>query len=277
MSHTQGTVTYLSTSASTRLSRASLVSLITCVRRRLSLKGHTRMSHVTHIFQLDMSLHTCAKCRSSLIKGHIRMSHVKHICEWVVLLHMCARCIFSFEGKGQYWISHVTCISRLSWKGHLQMNRVTRILEWVVSLHTCLKCRSSLRGHTGMSHVTLSWKRHERMNRVTHMNELYRYTRPQSAEHPSKVTYEWVILHIRMSNVAHYILLQSRDYPSWACMCGGVCICVCVFVCVCIYITSWLCRYITFERNIYNVCNMCTYRDIIHSRLWSQDQYAYTS
>jgi len=194
MSHTQGTVTYSSTSASTRLSRASLVSLITCARRRLSLKGHTRMSHVTHIFQWDMSLHTCAKFRSSLIKGHIRMSHVKHICEWVVLLHMCARCIFSFEGKGQYWISHVTCISRLSWKGHLQMNRVTSILEWVAT-HVC--------------EVQIILKR-------AHRNESRHVVVKTSRTNESCHTHEWIISlntsakcqasfkgHIRMGRLAY--------------------------------------------------------------------------
>jgi len=111
MSHTQVTVTYSSTFASIPQSRASSVSPITCVRRRLSLKGHIRMSHVTHVSRLYEWV----------------MSHTQHTATHCnTLQHTATHCI---------WMIHVTHLRRLSVTGHTRMSHVIHIWMSRIAAH----------------------------------------------------------------------------------------------------------------------------------------------
>jgi len=111
MSHTQVTVTYSSTFASIPQSRASSVSPITCVRRRLSLKGHIRMSHVTHVSRLYEWV----------------MSHTQHTATHCnTLQHTATHCI---------WMIHVTHWEDYPWLATHEWV-MSYIFGWVVLLHT---------------------------------------------------------------------------------------------------------------------------------------------
>jgi len=135
MSHTQVTVTYSSTFASIHLSRASLVSLITCVRLRLSLKGEIWTSHVTHVSRRSF-------------KGHIWMSHVIHIRMSRIATHVCEVQIIRKRPQTIKLFHTYEQSEKVTYRWVL-----SHIHEWIMSLRTSAKCRLPLKDRIRKSHL----------------------------------------------------------------------------------------------------------------------------